>query len=495
MTPGPEGPALRLTARWVAGAIGAALVAGDPSQEFHGVSIDTRTLAAGDLFIAIRGERFDGAEFAEAAIGKGAAGVVVPRRWSATLRQAQGRPEQSRGATASAERGVKASAERVVLEVDDPTLALQALGHAVRRESGTKVVAITGSAGKTTTKEVTAELLAARYRVVRNRGNLNNHIGLPLSLVELRQRPEIAVVELGMNHPGEISTLVRVAEPDVRVWTNVGEAHLGFFASLDAIADAKAEIFEAASPDTVLVANADDDRIVSRLPSFAGRVVSFGIDRHADVRASEIVDRGIDGTSARITTARGSVEMATPLVGRGNLANILAATAVAEEFGIRLETIAELAATLRPAAHRGEIVRLRSGITIIDDSYNANPTATRRAIDVLIRSASGGRRIAVLGEMLELGDRASELHAEVGRAAAAAKVDVLLAVGGAPAAALAGAAIAAGLSKDAVQHFGTSAEAAEAAVATTKAGDLVLVKGSRGVRTDLVVDRLKAERG
>lgn len=480
MTSGPEGPALRLTARWVAGAMGAVLVAGDPSQEFHGVSIDTRTLAAGDLFIAIRGERFDGVEFAEAAIGKGAAGVVVPRGWSAN---------------APNERGVTASAGRVVLEVDDTTRALQALGHGVRRESGTKVVAITGSAGKTTTKEVTAELLAARYRVVRNRGNLNNHIGLPLSLVELRQRPEIAVVELGMNHPGEISTLVRVAEPDVRVWTNVGEAHLGFFASLDAIADAKAEIFEAASPDTVLVANADDDRIVSRLPLFAGRVVSFGIDRQADVRASEIVDRGIDGTSARITTARGSVEMATPLVGRGNLANILAATAVAEEFGVTLETVAELAATLRPAAHRGEIVRLLSGITIIDDSYNANPTATRRAIEVLTRSASGGRRIAVLGEMLELGDRASELHATVGRAAAAAKVDVLLVVGGAPAAALAEAAVAAGLSKDAVQYFATSAEAAAAAVATTKAGDLVLVKGSRGVRTDLVVDRLKAERG
>jgi len=460
--------------------MGAALVAGDPSQEFHGVSIDTRTLAAGDLFVAIRGERFDGAEFAEAAIGKGAAGVVVPRQWSAK---------------ASAERGATASAGCVVLAVDDTTIALQALGHAVRRESGTKVVAITGSAGKTTTKEVTAELLAARYRVVRNRGNLNNHIGLPLSLVELRQRPEIAVVELGMNHPGEISTLVRVAEPDVRVWTNVGEAHLGFFASLDAIADAKAEIFEAASADTVLVANADDDRIVSRLPSFAGRVVTFGIDRPADVRASAVVDRGIDGTSARITTARGSVEMTTPLVGRGNLANILAATAVAEEFGVPLDTIAELAATLRPAAHRGEIVRLRNGITIIDDSYNANPTATRRAIEVLTRSASGGRRIAVLGEMLELGDRASDLHASVGRAAAAANVEVLLAVGGAPAAALAAAAVAAGLSKDAVRYFATSAEAAEAAVATVKTGDLVLVKGSRGVRTDLVVDRLKAERG
>lgn len=478
MTSGPEGPALRLMASWVAGAMGAGLVAGDPSQEFHGVSIDTRTLAPGDLFIAIRGERFDGAEFADAAIEKEAAGVVVPRGWSG-------------------QRSAKASAERraVVLEVDDTTAALQALGHAVRRESGTKVVAITGSAGKTTTKDVAAELLAARYRVVRNRGNLNNHIGLPLSLVELRQRPEIAVVELGMNHPGEISTLVRVAEPDVRVWTNVGEAHLGFFASVDAIADAKAEIFEAASPATVLVANADEDRIVARLPSFAGRLVTFGIDRDADVRASAIVDRGIDGTSARITTRRGSVDMTTPLVGRGNLANILAATAVAEEFDVKLETIAELAATLRPSAHRGEIVRLPSGITIIDDSYNANPTATKRAIEVLTRSVSRGRRIAVLGEMLELGDRASDLHAAVGRAAAAARVDVLLAVGGPPAVALAEAAVAAGLSKDAVRHFATSAEAAEAAVAMTTAGDLVLVKGSRGVRTDLVVDRLKAERG
>src|SRR5206468_3216992 len=166
--------------------------AGNPSQEFHGVSIDTRTLAPGELFIAIRGERFDGAEFAEAAIEKGAAGVVVPTSW---------------GAKASADRRRAAVERAVVLEVDDTTLALQALGHAIRRESGTKVVAITGSAGKTTTKEVAAEFLAARYRVIRNRGNLNNHIGLPLSLVELRQRPEIAVVELGMNHPGEISTL------------------------------------------------------------------------------------------------------------------------------------------------------------------------------------------------------------------------------------------------------------------------------------------------
>ena len=222
--------------------------AGDSAREFSGVSIDTRTLRPGELFIAIRGERFDGADFVGAAIAAGAAGVVV---------------ERGRG------RRIAASGPAVaVIEVDDTIAALQALAQAVRRASGTKVVAITGSAGKTTTKEVTAEFLAARYRVIRNRGNFNNHIGLPLSLIELRQRPEIAVVELGMNHAGEISTLVRIAEPDVRVWTNVGEAHLGFFRSVDAIADAKAEIFEGATPATVLVANADDDRIAERAAAF-----------------------------------------------------------------------------------------------------------------------------------------------------------------------------------------------------------------------------------
>src|SRR6266545_4240076 len=293
------------------------IVAGDAAREFAGVSIDTRALAAGDLFIAIRGERFDGADFADAAIAAGAAGLVVPR--------GRGR--------------LRVDAGVVAIEVDDTTAALQALGNAIRRESGSKVVAITGSAGKTTTKEVTGEFLAARYRVIRNRGNLNNHIGLPLSLVELRQRPEIAVVELGMNHPGEIRTLVRIAEPDVRVWTNVGEAHLGFFRSVDAIADAKAEIFEGASPSTLLVANADEDRIVARRGAFPGRVMTFGIDHDADVRATAIVDRGIDGTSARITTKRGSVELTTPLIGRGNLSNILAATAVAEEFDVPLQTV------------------------------------------------------------------------------------------------------------------------------------------------------------
>jgi UDP-N-acetylmuramoyl-tripeptide--D-alanyl-D-alanine ligase len=296
-----------------------------------------------------------------------------------------------------------------------------------------------------------------------------------------------------MNHAGEISTLVRIAEPDVRVWTNVGEAHLGFFASLDAIAGAKSEILEGATAGSLLVANADDDRVASRTAGFAGTVTTFGIERNADVHADDIVDRGIDGTSARVTTPRGTFELSTPLVGRGNLANILAATAVGLRFDVPLTSMAERSASLKPAHHRGDVVRLARGVIVVDDSYNANPTATRRAIDVLRTTRTGGRRVAVIGEMLELGERTIALHESVGRAAVAAGVDELVAVGGEPAKAMADAAVTAGMSRTHVRYFATSDHAAEAFDAYVHDGDLVLVKGSRGIRTDVVVDRLKAE--
>jgi len=458
---------IRLTAEWVAAAMGATVASGGLQTEFSGVSIDTRTLRAGELYFGIRGDRYDGADFASAAIERGAAGVVVPR-----------------GRTFDASRAV-------VMEVDDTTVALQTLAHATRKSSGTKVVAITGSAGKTTTKEVTAEFLGTAYRVIRNRGNLNNHIGLPLSLMELTARPDVAVVELGMNHAGEISTLVRIAEPDVRVWTNVGEAHLGFFASIDTIADAKAEILESASPNTLLVANADDDRVAARSKGFAGRVTTFGIDRRADVHADAVVDRGIDGTSARVTTPMGSFDLVTPLIGRGNLANVLAATAVGIHFDIPLETIAERAALLKPAHHRGDVVRLSRGVVVIDDSYNANPTATRRALETLSASETAGRRVAVLGEMLELGDRSIALHRTLGQEIK--RVDDVVAIGGPAAQELAEAAVISGFILGDVHYFKTSGEAADAWATYVHDGDLVLVKGSRGIRTDIVVDRLKAE--
>jgi UDP-N-acetylmuramoyl-tripeptide--D-alanyl-D-alanine ligase len=472
-------PEIRLTAEWVAAAVAGTIVRGSPRQVFAGVSIDTRTLGAGELYVAIRGDRFDGADFADAAVAAGAGGVVVSRERARTAIVGQADPPPD--------------TTPVTMAVDDTTVALQALAHAVRIESGAKVVAITGSAGKTTTKEVTAEFLGAKYRVIRNRGNFNNHIGLPLSLIELTARPEVAVVELGMNHAGEISTLVRIAEPDVRVWINVGDAHVGFFGSVDAIADAKAEILEGATPSHVLVANADDDRIAARTASFMGRVVTFGIDRSAQVRAEAVVDRGIDGMSAQVNTPAGAFDLTTPLPGRGNLANVLAATAVAVECEVPIAVIADRASRLQPASHRGEIVRLAEGVVLIDDSYNASPTATQRALEVLRATDRAGRRIAVLGEMLELGDRSIALHEDVGRTVAAAGLDLLIAVGGEAAGALVRAAIANGLSPARTRHVATSVEAAEVAASVIQPADLVLIKGSHGIRTDKVVDRLKAE--
>jgi UDP-N-acetylmuramoyl-tripeptide--D-alanyl-D-alanine ligase len=380
-----------------------------------------------------------------------------------------------------------------VLLVDDTTRALQAIAREIRRRSGAKVVAITGSAGKTTTKELTAEFLAARYSVFRNKGNLNNHIGLPLSLIELRQRPDVAVVELGMNHAGEIRTLVGIAEPDVRVWTNVGDAHLGFFASRDAIADAKAEILEQARPSDVLVVNADDPFVMARATSFPGTTITFGFIGRADVRARDVQDRGLDGTAATVSTPNGDVHIETPLLGMGNLANVLAATAAAAALDVPLDAIAERAAAMKPASHRGELLRLPGGITLLDDSYNSSPAALKRSLEIVRVATGSARKVAVLGEMLELGEHTAGLHEESGRAAAAAGLDLLIAVGGDAARILADAARSEGLAPASIAYVSTSQEAADLAVTRIRPGDLVLVKGSRGIRTDIVVDRLKVE--
>jgi UDP-N-acetylmuramoyl-tripeptide--D-alanyl-D-alanine ligase len=460
-----------LTGADIASATSGRLVRGDGRRAADRFSTDSRTLAPGEVFIALRGERFDGAAFAARAIEIGAAGVIVPADVVHAISHLR--------------------ADAFVIAVDDTTRALQALGHFVRRQSGSRVVAVTGSAGKTTTKEAIAELLAERYTVYRNRGNLNNHIGLPISLLDLRTRPDVAVVELGMNHPGEIRLLVAVAEPDVRVWTNVGDAHMGFFESADAIADAKAEILEGAGPDSLLVANADDARVMSRSTSFKGRVLTFGMTARADVAATEVEDFGVDGSRARVRTPAGDLDLRVSLVGRGNLQNVLAAAAVALSFDVPLSAIARRAAALEAQPHRGARIQLAGGVTLVDDSNNSSPSALRQALEAVGRDRRHARRVAVLGEMLELGAFAVPLHEACGRAAAAAGLAALVTVGGEPARAMADAARAAGLTR--AEYVPTSASAADRAAALVEAGDLVLVKGSRGIGTDAVVDRLQRE--
>ena len=467
---------VRLTLGWIAAAVGGRLVSGGNDTEVREVVIDSRVAASGDLFVAIRGPRFDGHDFVADVLARGAAAAIVVRDADVGRGRSSGRPFGA------------------VIEVADTVKALQDLAHAVRVAAGTRVVAITGSAGKTTTKETIAVFLERRHTVVKNKGNLNNHIGLPLSLMQVRNAPDVAVMELGMNHAGEISALVAIAEPDVRVWTNVGDAHLGFFASAESIADAKAEILERATSATLLVCNADDPRVMSRVGGFAGRMLTFGIAGAAAVRATDIEDRGLAGMRARVATPAGETVIDTPLLGRGNLSNVLAAVAVATEFGIGLDEITDAAARLRPADRRGAVHRLPSGVTVVDDSYNSSPSALATSLDIVAREQNATRKIAVLGEMLELGDHAERLHTESGRLVAQSGVDVLYAIGGPAARALATAAIGAGMSGTAVTYFPSSAEAAPVIAAAVRTGDLVLVKGSRGIRTDVVVDRLAAER-
>jgi UDP-N-acetylmuramoyl-tripeptide--D-alanyl-D-alanine ligase len=462
-----------LTAGLVADATGGRLIAGETTRVFDSVVTDSRTMTpalgtrgAGALFIALSGPTFDGNDFAEQAISNGAAGVLVSR------------PLANAGHAA-------------VILVDDTLEALQQLGHSVRVRSGARVVAITGSAGKTTTKEATASLLGAKFRVYRNAGNFNNHWGLPLSLIELRQGPEMAVVELGMNHPGEISTLVRLAAPDVRVWTNVGNAHIGHFGSADAIAEAKAEILEDATTDTLVVANADDERVMRHVKSFRGRRLTFGIEATADVQATRVADHGFDGTTSEVSTPWGPLVLRLAVPGRANLMNVLAAATVALEAGVSISDVARVASTLQPVDRRGSSVTLTNGVRLIDDSYNASPAAVRVTVQALAATATAGRRIAVLGEMRELGDDAVRWHQDCGRAVADAHLDLLVAVGGPAADGLIAGARAGGMSADQLQRFATSQEAAPAVAAMVRAGDVVLVKGSRGTRTDVIADRLK----
>jgi UDP-N-acetylmuramoyl-tripeptide--D-alanyl-D-alanine ligase len=463
---------VHVTLGWLAERVTGRIVSGDADAPIGALATDTRTLRPGDFFVALRGPRFDGNAFVGEAIDKGALGALVD---------------------AGFEERADLLTRAAIVRVADTTRALQDAAHAVRVASGTRVIAITGSAGKTTTKETIAAFLADRFRVVRNRGNLNNHIGLPISLMQLRDGPDVAVMELGMNHAGEISTLVQIAEPDVRVWTNVGDAHLGFFASADAIADAKAEILELADAGTVLVCNADDPFVMERVLRFPGRRLTFGAAEAADVRATEIEDRGVDGMRARVTTPSGEATIETPLLGRGNLSNVLAATAVAVDAGVPLRHVVEVASHLRPADHRGAVHRLKGGVTLIDDSYNSSPTALMRALEVVARETRASRKVAVLGEMLELGHASTAKHEECGRAAAQAGLRMLVAVGGAPARALAHAAVAGGMTASAVTYVERSEQAADLVKTALRPGDLVLVKGSRGIRTDAVVERIMAE--
>lgn len=459
-----------LTAAEMADAFGGTLLAGTGDTPLPTLSIDTRTLTPGDLFVALVGPRFDGHAFVADALARGAAGVVVSR------------PEAVPAGAADTS---------VVIAVHDTLHGMQQAANVVRRRAGTRLVAITGSAGKTTTKEIAATLLATRFTTLRTQGNLNNHIGLPLTLFALRTAPQVAVVELGMSGSGEIRRLVEIAEPNVRVWTNVGSAHLGNFASIEQIAEAKAEILSGARPDDVLVANAGDARVMRHAAGFSGRTVTFGVNVPADVAVRDVTLRGAFGARGRLVAGRQAAPFETTLLGEGNLANIAAAAAIALELGVPFDAVVGAIRTLGAAPGRGQVHRVPGGWTVIDDAYNSSPEALERALRTL--GASSGRRIALLGEMLELGPTAVALHERCGRVAASLGLSALVTVGGSAAAALGRAANAAGLDGSCIAHESASDALARRVTSLVRPGDVVLVKGSRGIAMDRVVRALLGE--
>lgn len=430
-----------------------------------GYSIDSRTLNSGDLFFALTGDRFDGHDYVKAALEKGAVAAVVQRG-----------------------RVLNIDHHRLLV-VEDTLKALQSLGAAARRLWGKPLLAVTGSAGKTTTKEILAHLLSTRFRVMKTSGNFNNHIGLPLQLLKLEPEHDLAVMEMGMNHAGEIRALGELAHHDMGIVTAVAPVHLEFFNSLAEIARAKYEIIETLYPGAVAVLNADDDYVCQFGRDFRGKVVTFGITRAADVSAQKVKLNGAAGSTFDLVAGAVREHVTLPLVGEHNIYNALAAAAAAMERGIPPSEAAQALATVAPADKRGEVLQL-AGATIINDCYNSNPRALDAMVDTLA-SMPARRRILLAGEMLELGPTADALHRECGRHAAEKKIDVVIGVRG-MAKALAEAACGAGTQ---AQFMETPEEAGEWLARELRAEDAVLLKASRGVKLERALEIAQQSKG
>lgn len=442
-----------------------------------GFSIDSRSVRAGELFFAIHGEVFDGHTFVKSAFEQGACAAIVAHD-IAGLSQA----EQAR-----------------CLLVPDTLKALQELSHQLLKQWGRPIIAITGSMGKTTTKELTARVVGTCGRVHKSVGNLNNAYGLPLTVLKMisdgsqLEDFDFAVLEMGMSYPGEITRLCEIAPPNVSVVINVAPVHLENFESVEGIAAAKAEIIQGLVQGGLAVLNQDDPR-ASRMATLRTdvQVVSFGRSELAQVKALNITSNGLLGSEFTLSTPQGSARVKLPLPGEHLIYNALAAAAVGLHVGATPEKVAGALATAQPAYHRGEILNFREGFTIVDDTYNSNPLALQEMTRLLAAVQGAQRTVLVAGEMLELGPEASELHFECGKFAAEQGIGLLIGVRGRAQDILRGARET-GMPEEQI-HFAEGAAQAGSWLATKlQAGDVVLVKGSRGVKTEGVIEVLKQQ--
>ncbi|MDP9170596.1 MAG: UDP-N-acetylmuramoyl-tripeptide--D-alanyl-D-alanine ligase [Acidobacteriota bacterium] len=442
----------------IAAAVGASLPAAmlaASDTSIGGWSIDSRTLNPGDCFFALRGPKHDGHDHIGEVFSKGASLAIVEK------------PTTHAG---------------LQLVVPDTTVALERLGHAVRERWAGTVIGVTGSAGKTTTKDIVACLVATQFRTGRTVGNFNNYLGVPLSILRLPDNAQVGVLELGMNHAGEIRALAHVARPSIGVVTNVGWAHTEFFADgIEGVAKAKRELIEELPANGTAVLNADDPHVREFAKIHPGRSILFGFSEDAEVRA-ENLEMHSGGARFRCL----GVDFESPVTGRHAVSNVMAGIAAARALDIPPERLRDAVHGLAPGRMRGERLE-RRGVTIINDCYNANPEATRSMVEVL-RDTPARRRIAVLGEMLELGPEAETLHRGIGRFASGQGIHAVIGIRGA-ARFMVDEAIKSGMSDSAALFFANSEEAGDFIRGYVEPGDAVLFKGSRGVEVEKALER------
>lgn len=459
---------------WTAAELASGSTAAPPSRggassaTVSGYSIDSRTIQAGDLFFAIHGERFDGHDFVDAAIGAGAAAAVIAR--------------------SNLERYTSDAIRKRLLVVDEPLGAMQRLASSVRRHWGKRVIGITGSAGKTTTKEAIAQVLEQHFQVHKSHGNLNNHYGLPLQLLQLKPEHEVAILEMGMSHAGEIAALCKIAAPDWGVVTNVGTAHGENFSDGHAgIARAKYELIASLPRLGTAILNCDDPYVRQFGRDFPGKTIYFGTGSVADPRAESIVPMGAEGTRFTVVVEGQREEVNLRLMGEHNVRNALAGIAVGLASGIALQECAAALEALMPADKRGQTLQIR-GATLINDSYNCNPPALRAMVDTLL-TLPAGRTIVVAGEMLELGPEAPKLHYECGEYMGERGIKFVVGVRGEAASIVAGAKAA---GADGI-FVPTPEDAGTWLRENLRPGDAVLLKASRGVWLERALEVLQQD--
>ncbi len=440
------------------------IIQGSPTLSFHRFNIDSRLTEPGELFFALKAAR-DGHDFVVHAAQKGAAGAVVSRK-------------------------VELPGKKIALiQVENTLQALQSLAQKILAEHRVKVIGITGSIGKTTTKEFCAGLISSKFQVLKSEKNFNTLIGLPLTLLKMNNSHQVAVLEMAMSAPGEIRTLTRIAPPDVAVITNISPVHLQFFKSLEDIGLAKKEILEGLKTDGTAVLNGDDPLVMNIAQAWKGKTLTFGLSSGCEIRAENIQKRGFDGMLFELKYGEEKKRIDFPFFYDSFVYNFLAAATTAFSFSIPVDDVIEKTKTLKPFPRRGVLISLKHNIKLIDDSYNSNPDALRAALRCLSELPSR-RRVAVLGDMLELGKKEREFHLQAGKQVAGYGWDVLVTVGSLSGH-MAEGAKKSGMTKDQIHSFQDSDEAAEAIGSLVQDGDLILVKGSRGIQTEKIVDALK----